>query len=53
MKSDITVYRGLQVSESELKEKYQVGDSLNLQGFTSTTLERKRALGFAFGEADE
>ena len=42
-----TVYRGLQVPPSELENKYFRGNSIHLQGFTSTTLNRDTALGFA------
>ena len=33
----ITVYRGFQVSIKELDKKYIEGNSINLQGYTSTT----------------
>ena len=40
------VYRGLKVSETELAERFQVGAKTNLQGFTSSTLNRSVALKF-------
>lgn len=44
---DLIVYRGFQVSSAEIEEKYKVGKSINLTGFTSTTLKRGTAIGFA------
>ena len=51
-KEILSVYRGLQIPEVELKEKYIVGNSFNLQGFTSTTLKRNVAINFAIGDKD-
>ena len=51
-KEILSVYRGLQIPEVELKEKYFVGNSFNLQGFTSTTLKRNVAINFAIGDED-
>ena len=51
-KEMLSVFRGLQIPEKELKEKYTVGKSFNLQGFTSTTLNREVAVGFAIGDED-
>ena len=42
------VYRGLKLPQSELEEKYQVGKTINLTGFTSSTLSKETALSFAF-----
>lgn len=44
---NFTVYRGLQLSTEELRAQYQIGNTFNLKGFTSTTLDRNVALGFA------
>ena len=51
-KEILSVYRGLQIPIVELKEKYFVGNSFNLQGFTSTTLKRNVAINFAIGDED-
>ena len=42
-----TVYRGLQTSQEELGRQFKLGDTVNLLGFTSTSLSMERALGFA------
>ena len=47
LKKEFTVYRGLQMSNEELAAKYFEGNSIRLQGFTSTTLDSNVALGFA------
>ena len=47
---EILVYRGLQLSKQELSDKYVVGTKTNLNGYTSSTLVKKKALGFAFQE---
>ena len=47
LKETFKVYRGLQVPASELTHKYFNGNSIHLQGFTSTTLNRDTALNFA------
>ena len=44
------VYRGLKLTKEELEENFQINSKVQLTGFTSTTLERKTALGFAIGE---
>ena len=33
------VYRGLKLSKEELEQKYKVDNLINLQGFTSSTLD--------------
>ena len=33
---------------TKLKEKYKVGARINLKGYTSSTLKRNAAVGFAF-----
>ena len=33
------LYRGLQMSQSEFSTKFKIGSQINLQGFTSTTLD--------------
>ena len=43
-------YRGLIVKESELDEKYRVGETTKLLGFTSTSLNKEEAIKFAFEE---
>lgn len=47
---NFTVYRGLKVSEQELEEKYKIGNVFNLQGYTSSTLNREIAKSFAFDD---
>ena len=47
MGADFAVYRGLKISNEELESKYNVGNTITLQGFTSTTIDREVALGFA------
>ena len=42
-----TVYRGLQTSQEELGRQFKLGDTVNLLGFTSTSLSMERALEFA------
>lgn len=46
------LYRGFQVSSSELEEKFKVNQYMNLQGFASTTYSKDRALGFALWHYD-
>ena len=33
-----SVYRGLQITQEELQQRYKVGETIKLQGYTSTTL---------------
>lgn len=40
LSQNFTVYRGLKMQYKELKERYKVGNVVNLVGFTSTTLDR-------------
>ena len=47
LKNGFTVFRGFQTSQEDLDQKFKVGDSINLQGFTSTSLDFDRALKFA------
>lgn len=35
-----------------MKEKYQTGSKIKLQGYTSTTLSREIALGFSIDDLD-
>ena len=42
-----TVYRGLQMPREDLDRQFKLGDTVNLLGFTSTSLSMERALGFA------
>ncbi len=53
----ITVYRGLKMPVSELDSKYIEGHSINLQGYTSTTLNFGVAVKFAIkgvlGQAED
>ena len=55
-KEEFTVYRGLRLSVTEMKERYYKGNLMCLQGYTSTTLSQERALNFSFkggnGEVD-
>lgn len=46
---EFAVYRGLTISSEELASKYKVGNTITLQGFTSTTIVRNVALRFATG----
>lgn len=46
----ITTYRGMTVPEQEIKDKYWEGNNISLTGFTSSTLNREVALGFACGD---
>ena len=40
LEKEFYVYRGFYCSQDEIDSKYQEGNYINLQGFTSTTLER-------------
>ena len=51
--SHLTVFRGLQATAAEIHEKYSVGSTITLQGFTSTTLSRETALSFATADYGE
>lgn len=42
------VYRGLQVKKEELDNYYKVGNTVSLQGFTSSTMDREIAKSFSF-----
>ena len=44
---DFKVYRGLQMTKEELELRFGIDTTINLQGFTSTSLSKERALGFA------
>ena len=44
------VFRGLKVPKQELEEKYKVGNTFHLSGFTSSTLYRETAKSFTFDE---
>lgn len=44
---EFTVFRGLQLPSQDLQEKFKVGEKVNLQGFTSSTVSRQSGLGFA------
>ena len=48
----MTVYRGLQLSAEDLEQNYQEGQFVNLKGFTSTSLNRDVAKGFALDGSD-
>ena len=39
IRNKLTLYRGLQLTPKELEEKYKIGQIINVQGFTSTTLD--------------
>jgi len=45
-------YRGLQLSQDVIDKKYDVGKTINLLGFTSSTLNRENALRFTFNNFD-
>lgn len=45
------VYRGLTMSSDEIQSKFRVNKNINLLGFTSTTLEKEQAFGFAIKQA--
>ena len=47
MDADFTVYRGFKIPTNELASIYKVGNSITLKGFTSTTINKKVAIGFA------
>ena len=49
-KSGLSVFRGLKLTQDEIEQRYQVGSSINLKGFTSTSINKKVALNFAFSE---
>ena len=51
-KRDISVYRGLKLTDDELSQRYSEGKSIKLKGFTSTSIDRDRALKFALQGAD-
>ena len=42
----------MQLAESDLRENYQKGHRTNLKGYSSTTLDRNRAISYAIGEND-
>ena len=52
-KRDILVYRGLKLTVDELSQKYSEGRSIKLKGFTSTSIDRDRALKFALQDVDK
>ena len=47
LNNKIILYRGLQISQSEFSTKFEIGSQINLQGFTSTTLNIQSSLQFA------
>ena len=49
-KSGFSVFRGLKLTQDEIEQRYQVGSSINLKGFTSTSINKKVALNFAFSD---
>ena len=53
MPSRLKVYRGLQVPEEELEHKFKEGQSIHLQGFTSTSIEKATALHFALSNVTD
>ena len=48
MKKELKSYRGFHCSLEEITTKYKEGSFVNLQGFTSTTLERGIDVDFAY-----
>lgn len=38
------LYRGLRLSQSEVSSRYKIGETVNLLGFTSTTLSKDLAI---------
>ena len=49
LQREFSVYRGLPISTEELNQKYKLGSTLNLKGFTSTTLLKIKGIEYAFG----
>ena len=45
--SNFMVYRGLQVPKEQVNTDYVIGSTMNLLGFTSTSLIKERAIEFA------
>ena len=50
LKKELKVYRGFHCSLEEITTKYKEGSYINLQGFTSTTLERSIGVDFAYNK---
>ena len=48
--AQFSVYRGLQITPKELKHKYKKNNFVNLNGYTSTSLEKATALEFALNK---
>ena len=48
LEENITLYRGLKLSAYEIEDSFPSDEPINLTGFTSTTLDRNKACGFAF-----
>lgn len=42
------LYRGIRLNEADINSQYKVGGTINLLGFTSTTLSKDLAIKFAF-----
>lgn len=52
LSENFKVYRGLKVSTEELANNYKIGSKIHLQGYTSSSFDRKTAAGFCFYGAD-
>ena len=52
-KKEFTVYRGISLPVQKMQESFKVGETINLQGFTSTTLSKKAGVKFAFQNINE
>ena len=53
LEEEFNVFRGLQLLSEEFSQNYKVGETLNLKGFTSTTLSRAKGLKFALSDLNE
>ena len=53
LEDEFNVFRGLQLLPEELSEHYKIGETLNLKGFTSTTLSRDEGINFALDNEDD
>ena len=47
------MFRGLQLLSEEFSQNYKVGETLNLKGFTSTSMSREKGLDFALNGLNE
>ena len=47
MPKELIVYRGMLIPKKEIEDRFVKGEMINLKGFTSTSLSKRQALGFA------